>query len=156
MNDLSILLADDEEDWYILMRRAIAHAGIKNLVEHAKDGEAVVTLLRRRLRLEPETLPLFILLDLNMPKMDGLSVLKWIRSEPALDNVPTIVLTNSQSEEDIQNAMSTGADGYLLKGPDNAALTFIYERARMVRKGDLRRTGAFIGLPAPSSGPVNA
>jgi CheY-like chemotaxis protein len=149
--DLSIILADDEEDWYLLMRRAIAHAGIKNLVEHAKDGEAVVTLLKRRLKNEDIPLPLFLLLDLKMPRLDGFGTLKWIRSEPRLDGLPVIVLTSSENEEDVRNATAAGADGYLLKGSDNTpALTFIYERSKLVREGKMSRKTAFVGLPQAS------
>ena len=148
MTELSILLADDEEDWYLLMRRAIAKAGVRNLVEHARDGEGVITALKRKLRLDEHDLPLFILLDLKMPRVDGLSALRWIRSQPQLEKVPVVVLTASEEEEKAREAMQAGADGYLVKSPDELALTFIYERATLVRTGKVRRAGAFAGLPS--------
>ena len=147
MTELSILLADDEEDWFLLMRRAIAKAGIRNLVEHAKDGEGVIAALKRKLRLDEHDLPLFILLDLKMPRVDGLTALRWIRNQPQLDKVPVVVLTASEDDERAREAMQAGAEGYLVKSTDERSITFIYERAGLVRSGKLSRMGAFAGLP---------
>jgi CheY-like chemotaxis protein len=143
----TILLADDEKQWLFLTRRELANTGIKNLIEEAKDGEGVIEMLSRRLRQSPEALPLFVLLDLTMPRSNGLQALRWIRSQRGLDNLPVVMLTSSTLQRDVDEAFAAGADGYLQKGKNILAFTFIYEKARLVRQGKLTRATAFKGMP---------
>ena len=143
----TILLADDEKQWLLLTRRELVNTGIKNLIEEAKDGDAVIEMLSRRLRQSPESLPLFALLDINMPRSNGFRALRWIRSQPELNGLPVVMLTSSAAQRDIDEAFELGADGYLLKGKNVLAFTFVYEKARLVRAGKLSRQKAFKAMP---------
>jgi CheY-like chemotaxis protein len=90
----TILVADDSPDDVELLRRAFERAGIDNPIECARDGQEVMQYLRNRAS-SGDGLPLLLLLDLNMPRCPGLGVLAWLRQEPHLPKLPTIVLSDS-------------------------------------------------------------
>lgn len=144
----TILLADDEKQWLYLTRLELVNTGIKNLIEEAKDGDGVIEMLSRRLKKSSDALPLFVLLDVEMPRSNGFHALRWIRSQPALEELPVMMLTSSELQRDIDEAFEGGADAYLVKGKNAEAFTFIYEKARMVRRGKLKRRDAFRNVPA--------
>lgn len=146
MNPLSILIADDDEDSLFLKRRSLLSAGIHHLVEEARDGEAVVTILRNRIRRQAP-LPLFVLLDLYMPKLDGLSALRWIREQRELDGVPVAILSGSLRPDDMKKAFEMGADAYYSDWPDIEGVTMLYQRAKQVHEGMIAREGMMNGLP---------
>jgi len=113
-----ILFAEDDEDDYLLTTEALEEARVVNEIVWVKDGEEVMDYLLRRGRFEdPETSPIpgFILLDLNMPKMDGREVLKTIKSDPKLRFIPVVVLTTSQAEEDIIRSYDLGVNSFIKK-----------------------------------------
>jgi CheY-like chemotaxis protein len=109
---LNILLVDDDEIDVMTVRRAFSKANITNKLFVATDGIEALTLLRsdgipatRRL----------ILLDLNMPRMSGIEVLREIRGDPALHALTVIVLTTSNEDRDRVEAYRLNVAGYLLK-----------------------------------------
>ena len=109
---LNILLVDDDEVDVMTVKRAFARANITNQVFVATDGIEALALLRtdgvpaeRRL----------VLLDLNMPRMNGIELLREIRKDPALQSLTVIVLTTSNEDRDRVEAYELNVAGYLLK-----------------------------------------
>ncbi len=116
-----ILLVEDNESHALLARRGLAQFSEELLVVHVSDGEAALNYLYRRenfssLRVSPR--PDLVLLDLRLPKIDGIDVLKEIKQDQDLRSIPVVVLTSSLAEPDIVNAYYNYANSYLVKESD--------------------------------------
>ena len=109
---LNILLVDDDEIDVMTVRRAFSKANITNKLFVATDGIEALKLLRSEGM--PATRRL-VLLDLNMPRMSGIEVLREIRGDPALHALTVIVLTTSNEDRDRVDAYRLNVAGYLLK-----------------------------------------
>ncbi len=118
MNDIfrPILLVEDNPIDIDLTLCAFKKRKLANPVTVARDGEEALAFFSRRQINEP--LPLIILLDLKLPKVDGLEVLRQIKSQPNLRSIPVIVLTSSSEDRDIQTAYQLGANSYIVKPVD--------------------------------------
>jgi len=117
----TILLVEDEPAHAEIVRRSFETIGIANMLQHVSDGEAALDYLYRNNEFsDPATSPRpgLILLDLRLPKVDGQQLLKTIKSDPGLNNIPIVVLTTSASEADIAMAYSNNANSYLVKPVD--------------------------------------
>jgi CheY-like chemotaxis protein len=113
-----ILLVEDLEDDILLIRRAFAAAKLHIPLQVVRDGEEAIAYLMgvdKYERRDEFPLPDLILLDLKMPKMDGLDVLRWIRSHPHLKGIRVIVLTSSEDIYDVNKAYELGANSFLVK-----------------------------------------
>jgi len=110
-----ILLVEDNEDDITITKRAIQKGQIKNKLCVTRDGEEAMDFLRRRGRFRGASRPGFVLLDLNMPKLDGFEVLREIKSDPELKSIPVVVLTTSGRDEDIEQAYALGCNNYIVK-----------------------------------------
>lgn len=111
-----ILLVEDDPSDVELVRRAFAHANYEQLLLVVRDGEEALNYLRR---LEAgETLPAAILLDLYLPKVGGLEVLRHFKQHPLACRVPVIVFSASAAAEDVQQAYENGANSYIVKPVD--------------------------------------
>ena len=116
-----ILVVDDREDDVLLTKQALVRANVSNPVHVACDGEEAIQYLEGTGKFgnrDEYPLPDLVLLDLNMPKVDGFEVLQWIRSHPVLRNLRTIVLTTSERLNDINRAYELGANSFVVKAPD--------------------------------------
>ncbi|GAB5543177.1 MAG: response regulator [Sandaracinaceae bacterium] len=109
---LKILLVEDDEVDVMNVKRAFDKARIQNPVEVAKDGVHALSLLK-----DPSFSKerLLILLDINMPRMNGIELLREIRKDPELHSLPVVVLTTSDDERDKVDAFDLNVAGYLLK-----------------------------------------
>ncbi len=117
-NPAIILMADDDEDDVILVQDAFERSKLLNDLRIVADGLELLDYLRHQGKYsDPASSPRpdLILLDLNMPKMDGRQALKEIRQDPNLKSIPVIVLTTSQAEEDVLLTYSSGANSYITK-----------------------------------------
>ena len=117
----TILLVEDEPAHAEIVRRSFETIGIANMLQHVSDGEAALDYLYRNNEFsDPATSPRpgLILLDLRLPKVDGQQLLKTIKSDPGLNNIPVVVLSTSASEADIAMAYSNNANSYLVKPVD--------------------------------------
>ncbi len=121
MNDKIILLVEDDPDDEALTLRALKKNNIKNRVDVARDGaEALDYLFRQRKfkDLKAKKLPVVVLLDLKLPKIDGLEVLRQIRKNAQTKLLPVVILTSSKEDQDITNGYKLGANSYIQKPVD--------------------------------------
>jgi CheY-like chemotaxis protein len=115
---LRILLVEDNDDHAELIKRSFEEHRIGNELIHLSDGEQAVEFLHRRGRYEnPNSSPRpdVILLDLRLPRVDGLDVLREIKTSEELRTIPVVVLTTSDTETDIARAYDLHANAYLVK-----------------------------------------
>ena len=120
-----ILMADDDADDRLLANDALLDCAFEGLVRFVEDGEELVNYLRRSGKysaVESNPRPGLILLDLNMPRKNGKEVLREIKADPLLREIPVIVLTTSSSPDDISRCYQHGANAYVTKPGSYAAL----------------------------------
>lgn len=123
MKNKNILLVEDNPDDEALTLRALNKNNIMNEVVVARDGaEALDYLLCRNAHAErdPESQPALVLLDLKLPKVDGLDVLREIRANPSTQLLRVVILTSSKEEQDLINGYRLGANSYIRKPVDFA------------------------------------
>jgi len=117
-NDVEILFVEDSMDDAMLTIRALKKSGFANNLHHAKDGaEALDFMYCRGVYSDrnPAQHPKLVLLDLKMPKVSGMEVLKSIKSNPDLCSIPIVILTSSKEDPDIQKCYALGANSYIAK-----------------------------------------
>jgi CheY-like chemotaxis protein len=114
-NGLRVLLVEDDPDHAELVRRGLEEYGSRLEVTHVEDGEAALAYLRQREPRGTPGRPHLILLDLRLPRIDGLEVLREIKASPHLCEIPCVVLTTSQAEGDMVKAYRLHANSYLVK-----------------------------------------
>jgi CheY-like chemotaxis protein len=114
---ITILMADDDDDDYVLTKKALKESKLLNTLIRVKDGEELIDYLLARGAYEGKAVarPGVILLDLNMPRMDGREALKVIKSEPTLSNIPVVVFTTSKAEEDVYRSYQLGGNSFITK-----------------------------------------
>ena len=115
---ITILLADDDEDDRLMTRDALRDARLHNDLRFVIDGVDLMDYLHQRGRhADPGAAPRpgLILLDLNMPRMDGREALGLIKQDPDLRNIPVIILTTSKAEEDIIRTYDLGVNSFITK-----------------------------------------
>lgn len=117
-----ILIVDDSPNDVELTIAALAENNLTNEVVVAEDGEEALDYLYKRGKFATygNGNPLIILLDIKMPKMDGLEVLKHIRCEPKFKSIPVIMVTSSREEKDLVESYNLGANSYVVKSVDIA------------------------------------
>jgi two-component system, chemotaxis family, response regulator Rcp1 len=113
-----LLLVEDNYGDVLLTKEAFRSAKIANNLTVAGDGEEALRILRKEGPYADAPTPDIILLDLNLPRMDGQEVLKAIRADPALKLIPVIVLTSSKADADIKQSYALKANGYVVKPVD--------------------------------------
>ncbi len=121
-----VLLVEDDPAHAEIVRRNFETSRIANRLIHLSDGQAALDYICRRDAFsDPATSPRpgIILLDLRLPKIDGLNVLKIIKEDPQLENIPVVILTTSAAESDIVKAYEYHANSYLVKPVDFHSFT---------------------------------
>jgi len=111
-------MADDDADDRLLTKEALKEAKLVNDFHCVENGEELLDYLHQRGKYADPAVsprPGLILLDLNMPKMDGREALKEIKADPSLRQIPVIILTTSQAEEDVLRTYDTGASSFIVK-----------------------------------------
>ncbi len=115
---ITILMADDDADDCKMAEDALKEGRIANDIRFVGDGEELLEYLRRRGKYaDPAVAPRpgLILLDLNMPRMDGREALAEIKKDPSLRRIPIIVLTTSKAEEDVFRTYDLGVNSFIMK-----------------------------------------
>jgi CheY-like chemotaxis protein len=120
-----ILLIEDMEDDVFFLRRAMKDSGLHNPIHVVVDGQQALDYLEGKDAYADRAqhpLPFLILLDLKLPYVMGLDVLRWIRQRPEFATVPVVVLTSSQQDSDIAATYRLGGNSYLIKPPSREKL----------------------------------
>ena len=113
---IHILLAEDDPDDQLLTRRALEESPITVTLTMVEDGEELLRYLRRENEYQGTAKrPDLILLDLNMPRMDGREALREIKTDPELRRIPVVVLTTSEAERDILESYNLGVNAFVTK-----------------------------------------
>ena len=107
---LKVLLVEDNLIEIMKMKRTISFLKLKHTIYEAKNGEEALSFLEDR-----TNIPDIILLDLNMPKINGIEFLKILKKDEDLKHIPTIILTTSSNQKDLLECYKTGMSGYILK-----------------------------------------
>ncbi len=115
---ISILIADDDADDRMLIEDAFRESRVANPLSFVENGEELLQFLRAEGKFADQMgkpLPRLILLDLNMPKMDGRTALGHLKADPELRRIPVVVLTTSKAEEDILRTYDLGVSSFITK-----------------------------------------
>ncbi len=113
-----IVVADDDADDRMMIKDAFEESKLSNPVDFVEDGVQLLEYLRREgpyTEFAGQPYPGFVLLDLNMPRKDGRTVLKEIKGDPVLHRIPIIILTTSKAEEDIIKTYNLGVNSFICK-----------------------------------------
>ncbi len=125
-----ILLVEDNQDHAELVMRSLESHRFANKIHHLADGESALDFLFRRGDFggaNKSSRPHMVLLDLGLPKVPGLDVLREIRAAPELDEMPVVVLSTSKAESDVREAYRLHANSYLVKPHDFKSFTELME-----------------------------
>lgn len=121
--EVFILIVDDEPSHRLLIRRSLKEHDVRNKVMEVEDGQQAFDYVYGRGKYADRKLypsPDLILLDINMPKFDGFEVLEKLKSDPATQYIPIVMLTSSSREEEISRGYDYGANAYVTKPVDFA------------------------------------
>ncbi|MFO7898167.1 MAG: response regulator [Planctomycetota bacterium] len=117
---IPVLLVEDDPDDVAITRRAFRRGKIANPLHVVRDGEEALEFLRRTGRYKDDgpARPGLVLLDLNLPRVDGREVLRIVKETPGLKRIPVVILTTSDQESDIADCYDRGANTYITKPVD--------------------------------------
>jgi CheY-like chemotaxis protein len=132
-NEPTILIVEDDEGHAILIRQNLENAGLANRIEHFRDGQAVLDFFFGRHHQPEETY--LVLLDIRMPKVDGIEVLSRLKADPEFRRLPVIMLTTTDDTREVARCHQLGCNGYIQKPVD-------YDRFAEA----IRRIGLFLPL----------
>ena len=125
---VEILLAEDNPGDVVLTEKALEQGKLANNLHVTTDGVEALQFLRQEGEYADAVQPDLILLDLNMPRKDGQDVLEELQADEALCRIPVVVLTSSESEEDIARSYELNANAYLTKPVDFDGFVEIIDR----------------------------
>jgi CheY-like chemotaxis protein len=136
-NEPVILIVEDDEGHAILIRQNLEAAGLNNRIEHFRDGQAVLDFFFKRnpQRMSEPNQMYLVLLDIRMPKVDGIEVLRRLKSDPELRKLPVIMLTTTDDVREVERCHQLGCNVYIQKPVD-------YEKFAEA----IRRLGLFVTL----------
>lgn len=135
--ELIILLAEDDEGHAYLVRENLQEAGVANEIVHVPDGQEALDYIRCEGAYRGRVLngPLLLLLDINMPRVDGVEVLRQLKADPNTDQLPVIVLTTTDDPREVKRCYELGCSSYVTKPVDYS---------RFVEA--IRRLGLFLSI----------
>jgi two-component system, response regulator len=147
LSQCSILVADDDADDRLLIQKAMKESGVTNGVHFLEDGQKLVDRLAEGLKSahpgDHPDLPCLILLDLNMPRLDGRETLRIVKNHPELKEIPIVILSSSKNPEDVMNSYKEGANSFFTKPLNYRDLvelmgllkTYWFQKARLPFEG---------------------
>ena len=115
---IEILLVEDDAGDVLMTREAFDQSATLRRLTVVSDGESAMDYLRKRGRHTAAVTPDLVLLDLNLPRMDGREVLAELKTDPVLRTIPVVVLTTSQAEEDVVRSYALHANAFVTKPVD--------------------------------------
>jgi CheY-like chemotaxis protein len=116
--EIEVLLVEDDPGDVLMTREAFQDYKVHNQLHVVNDGEQAMAFLRQEGEYAGRPRPDLVLLDLNLPRMDGRQVLQAIKSDPDLSSIPVVVLTTSEAEDDVLRSYSLHANAYVTKPVD--------------------------------------
>ena len=127
VKDVTILISEDDRGHFILMKHCLRDAGIDNEIVWLCDGQETLDFLfshdgQPNL---PQADKYILLLDIRMPKIDGIEILEDIKKDERLDHLPVIIVTSSDNPDNIRRCQDLGCDGYIVKPLDEEAIALI-------------------------------
>lgn len=130
---IEILLVEDNPHDVELTLRAFRQSKVANQIHVARDGEEALAYLfgRAEKNIEPNGRPRLMLLDLKLPKVDGLEVLRRVRADERLQTLPVVVLTTSREERDVIESYRLGVNSYIVKPVDFAKFTEVVHQLEL-------------------------
>jgi CheY-like chemotaxis protein len=116
--EIDVLLVEDDPGDVLMTREAFEENKVANRLAVVSDGESAMAYLRKQGEWADAPTPDLVLLDLNLPRMDGREVLAAMKSDPELRSIPVVVLTTSEAEEDVLRSYALHANAYVTKPVD--------------------------------------
>ncbi len=112
-----ILIADDDPDDRMFLEQALRENGFRSEIRSVEDGEDLLDYLHQRGNYTPKTAPYpsLLILDLNMPRVNGFQALKVIKESPKLQRLPVVVMSTSTADEDITRSYDLGVNSFIIK-----------------------------------------
>lgn len=129
-NEPYILIADDDDDDSLFMTAAFKEVGLLGSIKRVTDGADLLTQLKDTVH-KKEHLPSIIILDLNMPHMNGKDTLRAIKKDFELMHIPVIIYSTSSTKSDMLECYAAGCNGYIVKPNDYHEIERIAERIRL-------------------------
>jgi two-component system response regulator len=123
--EIKILLVEDNYEDAAVTKRVLSHNKLNNDLVMAASGKEALAVLQNKNKAD---LPQLILLDINLPDISGIDLLTRIKKDKNLSNIPVVILTGSNVDQDIQKSYDMGADSYLVKPISNDALMLVIEK----------------------------
>lgn len=115
MNPIEILLVEDNEGDIVLIKEALSEGGFQHRLSIVRDGEDAARFLNREGRFANESLPDLIVMDINLPRMNGMELLHFIKQHVFFRSIPVVMLTTSSSDRDILEAYQQHVNCYVIK-----------------------------------------
>ncbi len=140
----SILIADDDDDARLILRRALVKAGVKNPVATFSDGEELIQFLDTVDGDAATAPPILLLLDVNMPRLTGFDVLAALQRRGGPPGLRTVIVSSSAREEDMARAAALGAEGYLVKFPAPEVLATVVRQFARPAAVEVRCVGGLV------------
>ncbi len=134
VKDVTILISEDDRGHFILMKHYLRNAGIDNEIVWLCDGQETLDFLFTHDGLPnlQQTDKYILLLDIRMPKIDGIEILQEIRQDEGLNHMPVVIVTSSDNPDNIRRCRDMGCDGYIVKPLDEKAIALIERLAVVV------------------------
>jgi CheY-like chemotaxis protein len=118
-NEVIVLIADDDPGHVRLIEKNLRRAGLHNPIERFENGQDILDFLfGRGARQRAKEAPYLLLLDIRMPKVDGIEVLRQIKADPELRKIPVIVLTTTDDPREVEHCHTLGCSNYVVKPVD--------------------------------------
>lgn len=124
-NEIHVLIAEDEDSDFLLLQKALRQTDVPWAIHRVTDGLEALNYLRGDGPYADRTqhpIPQVVVLDLKMPRMTGMELLEWIKENPSYRVIPTLIMSSSQQELDVQKAYEFGANTYFVKPTNFQAL----------------------------------
>ncbi len=118
--ELTIILAEDDDGHATLIKRNLKRAGLLNEIIHFKNGEETLDFLNnvKKKKEYKDSIPSLLLLDIKMPKVDGVEVLRQVKQDPKLKKMPVIMITTTDDPREIDKCHELGCSNYIAKPID--------------------------------------
>lgn len=127
---LTILLIEDDEGHAMLVQMNLRDAGLNNPIKHINNGRTALEYVKQ-LQTQEQTAPLVVLLDINLPEVDGFTVLAQLKSNPVTRKIPVVVLTSTDNPQEINRCYELGCNIFLRKPVDYTSFTHAIQQLGM-------------------------